>query len=79
MPDKSLNLTPHQDKNCTPQKCLIARHTTRKTHVNCHIFLPFRQTVIQEVMKAQKRKSAGPTVAEYRDKIKGNLLTARES
>ncbi|XP_052234781.1 uncharacterized protein LOC127847142 isoform X2 [Dreissena polymorpha] len=33
-------------------------------------------TVIQEVMKATKRKSAGPTVAEYRAKIKGNLLTA---
>ncbi|KAH3747693.1 hypothetical protein DPMN_182122, partial [Dreissena polymorpha] len=34
------------------------------------------RTVIQEVMKATKRKSAGPTVAEYRAKIKGNLLTA---
>ncbi|KAL4216874.1 hypothetical protein ACF0H5_023336 [Mactra antiquata] len=33
-------------------------------------------TVIQEVMKGHKRKSAGPTVAEYRDKIKGNLMTA---
>ncbi|WAR10459.1 K2012-like protein [Mya arenaria] len=33
-------------------------------------------TVIQEVMKGQKRKSAGPTVAEYRDKIRGNIITA---
>ncbi|XP_053386730.1 uncharacterized protein LOC123538660 isoform X26 [Mercenaria mercenaria] len=33
-------------------------------------------TVIQEVMKVQKRNSAGPTVAEYRDQIKGNLMTA---
>ena len=37
------------------------------------------QSVIQEVMKAQKRNSAGPTVAEYRDQIKGNLMTARKS
>ncbi|XP_053386732.1 titin homolog isoform X28 [Mercenaria mercenaria] len=34
------------------------------------------RTVIQEVMKVQKRNSAGPTVAEYRDQIKGNLMTA---
>ena len=33
------------------------------------------QTVIHEVMKAQKRNSAGPTVAEYRDQIRENLIT----
>ena len=30
-------------------------------------------------MKAQKRNSAGPTVAEYRDQIRENLMTASKS
>ncbi|KAK3577130.1 hypothetical protein CHS0354_037463 [Potamilus streckersoni] len=34
------------------------------------------RTMIEEIMKNQKRNSAGPTVAEYRDEIKKNLVTA---
>ncbi|KAL3855494.1 hypothetical protein ACJMK2_014702, partial [Sinanodonta woodiana] len=34
------------------------------------------RTMIAEIMKNQKRNSAGPTVADYRDEIKKNLVTA---
>ncbi|XP_053386726.1 uncharacterized protein LOC123538660 isoform X23 [Mercenaria mercenaria] len=46
------------------------------TYVGLRITRLHVMTVIQEVMKVQKRNSAGPTVAEYRDQIKGNLMTA---